>query len=83
MTPRVKANNHIGDWNTFRVVMKVEYLRVTLNDKLVIKNALLPGVPCKGSLAFQLHSVRKDGDRVGWRKVIAVFGFDSTAHLCP
>ena len=37
-------------------------LTVTLNDKLVIDNAQLPGVSAKGSLALQLHPERHDGE---------------------
>ena len=35
---------------------------VTLNDKLIIDDAQLPGVPRQGPLALQLHSERKDGE---------------------
>ena len=62
VTPNVRADKPIGEWNTFHIVMKGEHLRVTLNDKLVIENALLPGVPRKGALALQLHPERKDGE---------------------
>ena len=53
VTPKVKADRPIGEWNTFHIVMKGDHLTVTLNDKLVIENALL---------ALQLHPERKDGE---------------------
>ena len=37
-------------------------LTVTLNEKLVIDAAQLPGVPRRGPMALQLHSERKDGE---------------------
>ena len=61
-TPKVKADRAIGEWNTFHIVMQGNHLTVTLNDKLVIDDAELPGVPSKGSIALQLHSERKDGE---------------------
>ena len=37
-------------------------LTVTLNDKLVIDDAELPGIPRQGPIALQLHSERRDGE---------------------
>jgi hypothetical protein len=62
VTPKVKADKPIGEWNTFHIVMKGDRLTVTLNDKLIIDDAQLPGVPRKGPLAFQLHPEREDGE---------------------
>ncbi len=61
-TPKVKADRPVGEWNTFRIMMQGDRLTVTLNDKLVIDDAELPGVPRQGPLALQLHADRKDGD---------------------
>jgi len=61
-TPKEKADQPLGEWNTFRIVMKGDRLTVTLNGRLIIDNAQLPGVPAKGPLALQLHPERKDGE---------------------
>lgn len=61
-TPKVRADRPVGEWNTFHIVMNGERLSVTLNDKLVIDDAELPGVPQKGPIGLQLHSERKDGE---------------------
>jgi len=61
-TPKTKADRPIGEWNTFHIIMKGDTLTVTLNDKLVIDHARLPGVPSKGPLALQLHPEHKDGE---------------------
>ena len=37
-------------------------LTVTLNDKLVIDDAELPGIPRTGLIALQLYSERRDGE---------------------
>jgi len=55
VTPRVKADKPIGQWNRFIITMKGERLTVVLNDKTVIENAQLPGVPARGPIALQHH----------------------------
>jgi hypothetical protein len=62
VTPKVKADRPIGQWNTFHIVMKGDRLTVTLNGKLVIDNAQLPGIPADGPIALQHHGDRKDGE---------------------
>ena len=62
VTPKVKADRPIGEWNTFHIIMQGDRLTVSLNDNLVIENAQLPGVPRQGPLALQLHAERKDGE---------------------
>ena len=42
----------------------------TLDAKLVIDHAQLPGVPAKGPLALQLHPERRDGE---WGASLAQF----------
>ena len=61
MTPKMKADRPVGEWNSFHIVMQGDRLTVTLNDKLIIDEAQLPGVPRKGPIALQLHAERKDG----------------------
>ncbi|MDZ4851511.1 MAG: DUF1080 domain-containing protein [Pirellulaceae bacterium] len=61
VTPKLKADRPVGEWNTFYIVMRGDRLMVKLNDQLIIENAELPGVPKKGPLALQLHAERKDG----------------------
>ena len=62
VTPKLKADNPIGEWNTFEITMKGDRLTVILNGHTVIENAQLPGVPAKGPIALQHHGgKRKDG----------------------
>lgn len=62
VTPKLKADNPIGEWNTFEITMKGDRLTVVLNGHTVIENAQLPGVPAKGPIALQHHGgKRKDG----------------------
>ena len=62
VTPKMKADNPIGEWNTFDITMKGDRLTVVLNGHTVIENALLPDVPAKGAIALQHHGgKRKDG----------------------
>ncbi|MSR40940.1 MAG: DUF1080 domain-containing protein [Phycisphaerales bacterium] len=54
-TPRVNADNPVGQWNRFKIRMQGEVLNVWLNDKHVLINATLPGVAARGPLALQCH----------------------------
>ena len=55
VTPRMKADKKIGDWNRFIITMKGELLTVELNGQVVIEEARLPGVPRRGPIALQHH----------------------------
>jgi hypothetical protein len=62
VTPNVRADRPIGQWNTFRILMKGDRLTVRLNGQLVLDNAQLPGIPARGPIALQHHGDRKDGE---------------------
>ena len=55
VTPLVKADNPVGEWNTFIITMRGDRLTVELNGTTVIENAHLPGVPERGPIALQHH----------------------------
>ncbi len=59
VTPKLKADNPIGEWNTFHITMKGDRLTVELNGHTVIENALIPDIPAKGKLALQHHGGKK------------------------
>jgi hypothetical protein len=62
VTPKLKADNPIGEWNTFEITMKGDRLTVILNGHLIIENAKIPDIPEKGALALQHHGgKKKDG----------------------
>ncbi|MCX7016663.1 MAG: DUF1080 domain-containing protein [Candidatus Sumerlaeota bacterium] len=54
-TPKLCADNPVGEWNTFEVTMKGDRLNVLLNGKKVIVDAPLPGIPPNGPIALQHH----------------------------
>lgn len=62
VTPKMKADNPVGEWNTFKITVKGDRLTVVLNGKKVIANAQLPGIPAKGRLALQHHGGMKNGE---------------------
>jgi hypothetical protein len=64
VTPKMNADAPLGQWNRFKIRMKGDRLTVHLNDKLVIDNAQLPGVPATGPIALQHH-----GDPVQFRNL--------------
>jgi hypothetical protein len=55
VTPRVKADKPLGQWNRFLITMRGDRLTVVLNEKTVLENAHLPGVPAEGPIALQDH----------------------------
>jgi hypothetical protein len=55
VTPRVKADRPVGEWNRFLITMKGDRLTVVLNGQTVIEKARLPGVPSSGPIALQHH----------------------------
>jgi Domain of Unknown Function (DUF1080) len=62
VTPKVRADNPVGQWNRFIIRMTGDRLTVNLNGQVVIENAQLPGVPAAGPIGFQHHGGReKDG----------------------
>ncbi|QDU40727.1 hypothetical protein Mal4_50870 [Maioricimonas rarisocia] len=58
VTPRINADNPVGEWNTFEIIMVGDRLTVLLNDHLIIENARLPDVPERGRIALQHHGGR-------------------------
>lgn len=55
VTPKVRADKPVGEWNTFEITMKGDRLTVVLNNITVIENAQLPDVPAMGRIALQHH----------------------------
>lgn len=62
VTPKVRADNPVGQWNRFIIRMEGEQLTVNLNGQIVIENARLPGIPALGPIGLQHHGGKeKDG----------------------
>jgi hypothetical protein len=55
VTPKMKADKPLGEWNKTVITMKGDRLTVTLNGQLVIENAQLPNVPKDGPIGLQHH----------------------------
>lgn len=62
VTPKVLADNDVGEWNTFEITMKSDRLSVELNGKPVLEFARLPGIPKSGPVALQHHGGKRDGE---------------------
>jgi hypothetical protein len=52
-TPKLCADHPPGEWNHFRITLQGERITVVLNEKTVIDDARLPGVPAKGPIGLQ------------------------------
>ena len=63
LTPRINADNPVGEWNTFQIVMIGDRVTVLLNDHLILERAQLPGIPERGPIVLQHHGgPDKDGN---------------------
>jgi len=54
-TPKLKADNAPGQWNRFIITMRGDRLTVVLNERTVIDDAQLPGIPRRGPIGLQHH----------------------------
>ena len=54
-TPKLHADNPVGQWNPFVITMRGERVTIELNGKTVIESARLPGIPESGPLGLQHH----------------------------
>jgi hypothetical protein len=63
-TPILNADNPVGEWNRFEITAIGDKVTVVLNGKTVIREAKLPGMPERGSIALQHH-----GDRVQFANI--------------
>lgn len=52
-TPKVKADRPIGEWNRTMILVKGDSITVSLNGRVVVENAKLPGLPAKGPIGLQ------------------------------
>ena len=69
VTPKLKADKPVGEWNRMMITLKGELLTVTLNGQVVIKDAKLPGVPESGPLGLQHHGSAIDFANI-WVKAL-------------
>jgi hypothetical protein len=61
VTPVINADKNIGEWNSFIITVRGEYLTVVLNGQTVIDGAHLPGLSLQGQIGLQHHGSKKDG----------------------
>lgn len=69
VTPKVRADRPLGEWNRTMITLKGDRLTVTLNGKTVIENAQLPGISANGPIGLQHHGAAIDFANV-WIKEI-------------
>lgn len=53
VTPTVKADKPVGEWNRFIITMVGDRITVELNGQVVIDQAVLPGIAPAGPIALQ------------------------------
>ena len=63
VTPRINADNPVGQWNRFMIILVKDRVTVYLNNHMVLENALLPEIPERGPIVLQHHGgPDKDGN---------------------
>ena len=55
VTPKVKADRAPGEWNRTMITVRGDLLSVSMNGRVVIDGAQLPGIPAKGPIGIQHH----------------------------
>jgi len=60
VTPKMKADRPLGEWNRMMITLKGDRLSVSLNGRVVVENAQLPGVSAKGAIGLQHHGAAID-----------------------
>ena len=65
VTPRMKADKPIGQWNRFEITVRNETVSVVLNNETVITEATIPGLPLRGPIGLQHHGGKKVGKWTG------------------
>ena len=58
VTPRMNADNDIGQWNTFELTVQGSDVTLLLNAKTVIPKVTLPDLPAEGPIGLQHHGGR-------------------------
>ena len=58
VTPRMNADNDIGQWNTFELTVRGSDVTLSLNGKNVIPTVTLPDLPAEGPIGLQHHGGR-------------------------
>jgi len=61
VTPRLKADKPVGQWNRFEITVQGESVTIVLNGETVVSDAVIPGLPRRGPIALQHHGSKKDG----------------------
>ncbi len=58
VTPKMNADNDIGQWNTFDLTVQGSDVTLFLNGKNVIPRVTLPDLPAEGPIGLQHHGGR-------------------------
>jgi hypothetical protein len=63
VTPKFNADNPVGQWNSFIIILVKDRVTVIENNHMVLEDAQLPGIPERGPIVLQHHGgPDKDGN---------------------
>ena len=64
VTPKLRADKPLGEWNAMRITLVGDRITIVLNQQTVIENARLPGIPPEGPIGLQHHGIIENGQWV-------------------
>jgi hypothetical protein len=68
VTPKLKADRPLGEWNRTMIKVKGQQISVTLNGEPVIKDATLNEMPAEGPIGLQHHGQAIDFANIWLKK---------------
>jgi hypothetical protein len=61
VTPRVRADRNVKEWNRYEITVRQGAVTVVLNGQKVVESPAIPGMPARGRIGLQHHGAMKDG----------------------
>ncbi|HSH95188.1 MAG TPA: DUF1080 domain-containing protein [Roseimicrobium sp.] len=61
VTPAMRADKPIGQWNRFDITVRGNKITALLNGQPVLPGVEIPGMPARGPIGLQHHGSMKDG----------------------
>jgi len=72
--PRVNADKPVGQWNTMRITLRGECISIVMNDKNVLEESQMPGIPERGPIVLQHHGGYNEKNKT-WSPASALIQF--------
>jgi hypothetical protein len=61
VTPKLRADNPVKQWNRYEITVRDGTVKTVLNGRVVVPEVKIPGMPARGRIGLQHHGAEKDG----------------------